>query len=117
MKIVNFRIAILWLLLAGLVGCVCAQSQSGDDVAQIIVKFKDVNTEPATATLLSSLSQTTKLKVKHLRPMSGGAQIYVLSGDDALVAQALQKLAARPDVEFAELDRKLKPQKTKANAN
>jgi hypothetical protein len=107
------------LLLTGITGCVCAETKAGNDVAQIIVKFKDANTEPATAGLLKSLAQTSKLRVRHVRPMSGGAQIYVLSGvaDEALLAQAIKQISARPDVEYAELDRKLKPQKDKADAN
>ncbi len=112
-------LVILTFLLTGISGCVCAQTKTGNDVAQLIVKFKDVNTEPASASMLKSLRQTTKLHVRHVRPMSGGAQIYVLSGadDESLVAQAIQQISARPDVEYAELDRKLKPQKDKPNGN
>ena len=112
-------ITIVCLTLIGLTGCVCAQTKTNQDVAQIIVKFKDVNTEPASTAILKSLSETTKLKVKHLRPMSGGAQIYVLSGagDAAFVDQAIKHISARPDVEYAELDRKLKPQKDKPNGS
>ena len=112
-------IVTLALILTGITGCVCAETKAGNDIAQIIVKFKDVNTEPASASLLKSLGQTAKLKVRHVRPMSGGAQIYVLSGadDGALVAQAIKQISARPDVEYAELDRKLKPQQDKPNGN
>jgi hypothetical protein len=98
---------------------VCAETKAGNDVAQVIVKFKDATIEPANPDLLKSLVQTAKLKVRHVRPMSGGAQIYVLSGaaDDTLLTQAIKQISARPDVEYAELDRKLKPQKDKADAN
>lgn len=112
-------IVILFLMLTGITGCVCAQTKVGNDVAQIIVKFKDANTEPASVGLLNSLAQTAKLKVRHARPMSGGAQIYVLSGadDEAQLTHAIKQISARPDVEYAELDRKLKPQKDKPNGN
>lgn len=112
-------IVTVMLLLTGITGCVCAETKAGSDVAQIIVKFKDANTEPATASLLKSLAQTTKLKVRHVRPMSGGAQIYVLSGsaDEASLAQSIKQISARPDVEYVELDRKLKPQKDQPNGN
>jgi hypothetical protein len=119
MNAIRRSIAIFCLALIGITGCVCAQSKTNQDVAQVIVKFKDVNTQPASASLLKSLSETTKLKVRHARPMSGGAQIYVLSGagDAAFVDQAIKQISARPDVEYAELDRKLKPQKDQANGN
>ena len=105
------------LVLAGITGCACAQPKAGTDIAQIIVKFKDANTPPATATLLKSLSESAKLNVRHVRPMSGGAQIYVLSGpaNDAMLAGAVKEIAARSDVEYAEVDQKLRPEKEKAN--
>ena len=117
MKLISRSFLAFTLVLAGITGCVCAESKAGGDVAQIIVKFKDANTEPASASLLKSLGQTTKLKVRHVRPMSGGAQIYVLSGsgDEAQLTQVIKQISARPDVEYAELDRKLKPQKDKPN--
>ncbi len=112
-------IVVLCLALIGITGCVCSQTKAGNDVAQIIVKFKDPNIEPASAGLIKSLGRTTQLEVRHVRPMSGGAQIYVLSGaDDASrVTQAIQQISTRPDVEYAELDRKLQPQKDKPNGN
>ena len=115
----SFRqsIGILCLTLTGITGCVCAETKSHHGLAQIIVKFKDATTEPASAVLLNSLAHTTKLKVRHVRPMSGGAQIYVLSGADgaANLTQAIKQLSSRPDVDYAELDRKLKPQEDKPN--
>ena len=108
---------ILIFLLANITACVYADPKTGQDVAQIIVKFKDASTEPATTSLLKSLTDTTMLKVRHVRPMAGGAQIYVLSGvaDDAALTRAMKLLSARPDVEYAEVDRKLKPQKDSSN--
>lgn len=113
MKLISRPFLAFTLVLAGIAGCVCAEPKTHGDAAQIIVKFKDANTEPASASLLKSLGQTTKLKVRHVRPMSGGAQIYVLSGsgDEAQLTQVIKRISARPDVEYAELDRKLKPQK------
>jgi hypothetical protein len=98
-------------------GCVCAEPKTGADVAQIIVKFKDSTTPPSSAALLESLSKSAKLKVRYVRPMSGGAQIYVLSGssDDAALADAMNQISARQDVEYAEIDQKLKPQKAGNN--
>ncbi len=105
------------MTMASIAGCVCAESKPGNDVAQIIVKFKDANTEPATAAILKSLGETAKLTIRHVRPMSGGAQIYRLSGssDDAALARAMTQISARPDVEYAEMDRKLQPQKENLN--
>ena len=101
------------LLFTGLTGCVSANSQANEQIAQVIVKFKAANDQPASPALLQDLGQTAKLKVSHLRPMSGGAQIYLLTGfaDDAELAQALKQLSARSDIEYAELDQKMKPQK------
>jgi hypothetical protein len=112
-------IVMLSFMLAGIAGCVCAETKTDQDVAQVIIKFKNANTEPASASVLKSLGETTKLKVRHLRPMTGGAQIYVLSGayDEALLSQAIKQVSARPDVEYCELDRKLKPQKDRSNGN
>lgn len=118
MKLFPRTIVAVTLALASIAGCVCAESKTGSEVAQIIVKFKDANIEPASAALLNSLGKTTQLKVRHVRPMSGGAQIYTLSGvaNDAELNQAMQRISARPDVEYAEIDRKLKPQKSDSNA-
>ncbi len=98
-------------------GCVCAEPKTDADVAQIIVKFKDETTPPSSAALLESLSKSAKLKVRHVRPMSGGAQIYVLSGssNDAGLADAMKQISARQDVDYAEIDQKLKPQKARNN--
>lgn len=113
MKITTKSILSLLLVLSALAGCVCAEPKRADDIAQIIVKFKDAATAPASAALLANIAETAQLKVRHVRPMSGGAQIYVLSGvaDDNALQQAMQRLAARPDIEYAEIDRKLMPQK------
>ena len=118
MKLISRSLLAFTLVLAGITGCVCAESKAGGDAAQIIVKFKDANIEPASAALLNSLGHTTQLKVRHVRPMSGGAQIYILSGavEEAALNQAMQRISARPDVEYAEIDRKLKPQKSDSNA-
>ena len=115
MKLFSKSVIAFAILLASIAGCVCAESKLGSDVAQIIVKFKDANTEPATAAILKSLGDTAKLKIRHMRPMSGGAQIYMLSGsgNDAALAQAMAQISARPDIEYAEIDRKLQPQKEK----
>lgn len=117
MKLLSTFLAACCLVIVGIAGCVCAEPKSGAVIAQIIVKFKDTNTSPATATLVKSLSDSAKLHVRHVRSMSGGAQIYVLSGaaTDAALADAMKQISARPDVEYAEIDRKLKPEKEKSN--
>ena len=117
MKLFSKFFFALTLVLASITGCVCAESKTGNDVAQIIIKFKEASTAPATPALLKSLAQTAKMKVRHVRPMSGGAQIYVLTGsaDDPALNEAMKQISARPDVEYAEMDRKLKPQKEKQN--
>ncbi len=117
MKPLSIFLAAFFVLLGSIAGCVCAEPKSGADIAQIIVKFKDASTPPASTALLKSLSDSAKLHIRHVRPMSGGAQIYVLSGnaDDAALTAAIKQLSARPDVEYAEVDRKLKPEKEKNN--
>ena len=118
MKLLSRLILPFTLVLASIAGCVCAETKTGSNVAQIIVKFKEASIEPASATILKSLGETTNLKVHHVRPMSGGAQIYILSGavDEAALTQAMQRISTRPDVDYAEIDRKLKPQKGNSNA-
>ncbi len=117
MKPFSKYLAATLLALTVMAGCVFAEPKSSADVAQIIVKFKDASTPPTSAALLKSLSSSAKLKVRHIRPMSGGAQIYVLSGssNDAALAEAMKQISARPDVEYAEIDQKLKPQKAQTN--
>lgn len=117
MKPISTFLAAFIVLLSSIAGCVCAEPKAGPDVAQIIVKFKDTNTPPATTTLLKSLSDSAKLHVRHVRPMSGGAQIYVLSGrtSEAALNAAIKQISTRPDVEYAEVDRKLKPETEKTN--
>lgn len=117
MKFFSKSLLAFAIVIVSIAGCVCAASKPGNDVAQIIVKFKDANTEPATAAILKSLGETAKLKIRHVRPMSGGAQIYTLSGsgEDAALARAMAQISARTDVEYAEIDRKLQPQKENLN--
>ena len=118
MKLIFRSLLTFTLVLLGITGCVCAESKTGGDAAQISVKFKNPNMEPASATLLKSLGETAKLKVRHVRPMSGGAQIYILSGavEESALNQAMQRISARLDVEYAEIDKKLRPQKCNSNA-
>ena len=106
-------VAIIILICIGLAGCACQSAAKSDAVAQVIVKFKTPIAEPASADLLQDLAKTTQANVAHVRSMSGGAQIYLLSNvaNDAALAQAIKALSARSDVEYAELDRKMKPQK------
>ena len=117
MKLCSRFFFALMLVLASITGCVCAEPRTGHDAAQIIVKFREANTAPATPALLKSLGDSAKMKVRHVRPMSGGAQIYILTGtvDDPALTEAMKQISARPDVEYAEMDRKLKPQKENAN--
>ena len=104
----------LTIALTGLEGCVSAASPNFDSVAQVIVKFKSAIAQPADAALLKDLANSAHLKVSHVRPMSGGAQIYLLRGfaNDGELKHALKHLSARSDVEYVELDQKMKPQKS-----
>jgi hypothetical protein len=107
------RYSMLLLCAAILAGCVCAQAKNTAEgnVAQIIVKFKPSVTNPNTPAFLKDLSRTACGEIAYFRAMSGDAHVLRLSGlkTEADVNKALKRLAQRPDVEYAELDRKLMP--------
>ncbi len=110
------------LLSAGLPGCARSENPPPDQAAtagglhtgRIIIRFRDPQPDLTREMLLHSLSQDAGLFLVYIRPMSGGA--HVLQARDrsdrpvspeALTA-AVRRLAVRPDVEYVELDQRMR---------
>jgi hypothetical protein len=110
-----FTVAALTLIAcAPLSGCVAqttTPAATGDLVGRVIVKFKDPGAPVKTAQMLADLERSCGVPVAYARALGAGAQLYELNGlrDQAALEQAVKNLAARPDVEFAEIDRLMKP--------
>lgn len=79
--------------------------------ARIMVKFTDANAEVERPAFAEQLAGDPKVVVRYLRPMSGGAHIYLLDGihDDAHLNAIVQGINRRSDVIYAEIDRRKVP--------
>ena len=86
-----------------------AHSQSNKislSVTRIIVKFTDASrAAPKTIRVFAPNGGTISLR--HIRAMSGGAQLYSATVRKAALATIISQLNQRPDVEYAEVDREL----------
>jgi hypothetical protein len=80
-------------------------------VAQIIVAFRDPTFDPSRGDYLQNLSAETGVSLSYLRPMSGGAHVLQVRGglDARSLGQLVARLAGRPEVRYAEEDRRLLP--------
>ncbi len=97
-----------------LTGCVAqttASNAPGDLVGRVIIKFKDPNANVQAAQTLADLEKTCGVRVTYARSLGAGAHLYELNGlrDQRALEQAVQRLASRADVQFAEIDRLMKP--------
>jgi len=117
----------LLLVLTGAVGALlaCAQvsGESGPELAppasargaaravQIIVKFRDPRLDPSRAQFLGEMGRDIGARLVYVRPMSGGAHVLRLEAlpDGAELDRIVGRLARRPDVEYAEPDRRMRP--------
>jgi hypothetical protein len=86
-----------------------AHSQSNKisfSVTRIIVKFIDTS-RAAPKTIRVSAPNGGKVSLRHIRAMSGGAQVYSTTVRKAALDAIISQLNQRPDVEYAEVDREL----------
>lgn len=113
-----FAVATLALpLLAGCIGddfpAVATPPQSAvlspQAAPQVLLKFRDGRDEAAARAALARLAQAAGLELVYLRPMAGQAHVlgFPPSATPAQVEQALRALAALPEVEYVELDRRV----------
>lgn len=109
-----FRLTLLILgACLGLAACVAdlPNSASGANPARIIVKFR----QPVDAVqpdFVAGLARDVGIPLRYVRPMSGGAHVYVLSENTRpeRLAQVVARLSAREDVEYAVEDRMVRHQ-------
>lgn len=109
-----FRLASLILgTCLGLAACVAdlPDSASGASPARVIVKFRQP-VDAARPDFVAGLARDAGTSLRYLRPMSGGAHVYVLPGSmrPERLAQVVARLSAREDVEYAAEDRMMQPQ-------
>ena len=100
-----WSVATAILSIAGIVAF--AVPASAADGARLIVKFKESATKSAVApkARVEELARITGAPLRHLREMSRGANVVVVDGAGAADAGRIAaRLAADPDVEFAEVD-------------
>lgn len=108
------RAAVISLLAAAFaMGC-CARPKSPSDEqpARLIVKFSDTVSAPDQPEFVSKLAADSDIVIRYERPMSGGAHVYLLDGvrDEAHLNAFLKGIERRPDVIYAQPDRKMKTQ-------
>ena len=90
-----------------------AQAESFTD--QIIVRYKDsaqvTEAQAASADCVAALSAAAGVTLAYFRPMSGDAHVLTLPQPlpDSEVAQIAARIAALPDVEYAEPDSRIFP--------
>jgi hypothetical protein len=100
-----------WLLFSG-----CVAPGQGEQAAvpasRIIVKFNHPIAHPADAAFVADLSRSAQAGLSYVSSISSEVHVFALSGqnDENAMQQSLRNLAARPDVVFAEPDRKRKVQ-------
>ena len=100
-----------WLLFAG-----CVAPGQGEQAAasgsRIIVKFDHPVAHPGDAAFVTDLSRSAQVRLSYAASISSETHVFALTGpiDENSLQQALRNLASRPDVVFAEPDRKRKVQ-------
>jgi hypothetical protein len=77
---------------------------------QFMLKFKDGRDERAVRASLPRLSQQAGLELAYVRPLSGQAHIlrFPATATPGQVEQGLRALRTMPEVEYVELDRRVK---------
>lgn len=100
--------------LSGCVAQTTTAAAPGDLIGRVIIKFKDPSAPVNTVATLLDLEKTCGVRVGYARSLGAGAHLYELNGlrDQAALEDAVKGLAARADVQFAEIDRLMKPLQT-----
>lgn len=108
-----FRLTLLILgaCCLGLAACVAdlPNSATGTTSVRVIVKFHQP-VDAAQPDFVAGLARDAGMPLQYMRPMSGGAHVYLLSGSarPERVAQVVARLAVREDVEYAGEDRMMR---------
>lgn len=81
-------------------------------MTQLIIKFRNVNFDPAQGDYLQKLSRDIKATLIYLHPMSGGAHVFSLGNVSATtqLATIIQQLSKRPEILYVEQDKIMKHQ-------
>lgn len=82
---------------------------------QLIIKWRDPEFDPSRQVYLNQLQRHTGVKLKYVRPMSGGTHVLRVEGvlDDNQIQRLVDGLGKRSEVEFAEVDRRMHHMKQK----
>ncbi len=80
----------------------CAAQPVNPDAMQIMVKFRPDVTNPEGSDLLKDLSSTANAPVLYYRAMSGGAHVLIIDAKPEQAQKALEAIAKRKDVLYAE---------------
>ncbi len=80
--------------------------------AQLIIKFSSAVTDPSQAEFVDTLSKDIGVSLAYLRPMSGGAHVFIVKGapDSRQLQDISRRLSKRSDVIYAEPDRIMRHQ-------
>jgi len=76
---------------------------------QLIIKWRDPGFDPSRPEYLMQLERETGVVFQYVRPMSGGAHVLraVEVTGDSQRQRLLDGLGKRPEVEYAEVDRRM----------
>jgi protein-S-isoprenylcysteine O-methyltransferase Ste14 len=74
--------------------------------ARIIIKFKNIKTDPTQVEFLKQLSRDAEASLHYLRPMSGNAHVLRISGitEEKQITEIIRRLSKNPDVDYVEED-------------
>ena len=80
---------------------------SRQKMAQIIIKFRQVDFDPSRINYVQELSGAAQTQIIYLRPMSGGAHVFRIidASDNAKLTEVIKRLSARPEILYVEPDR------------
>jgi hypothetical protein len=99
----------LCLALAAVLTMGCMQPEPGTPpipASRIIIKFVDTSQSPSDAFQVQMPNGNTVI-LRHERAMSGEAHVYNGRMNEDQLATIVRELNQRPDVDYAEIDRKL----------
>jgi hypothetical protein len=85
-----------------------SQTGKSQQTVQIIIKFRN-NSDPSKSDFVKELSRDAHAPLFYIRPMSGGAHVFGITGATESTAEILRRLRTRHDIEYVEQDSIMQP--------
>jgi len=85
-----------------------SQTVKPQKTIQIIIKFRNIS-DPSTPDFVEGLSSDAHAHLFYIRPMSGGAHVFGITGTTESTPEILRRLKTRHDIEYLEQDTIMQP--------